>query len=563
MTTDTITYEPLSSASSNEPKFIESVKPIKPKKKKLEYVPESRNSPRDDAVSYVPSPKPNSDSNDTEPNVDENNEEFNFDLLVEDCKITDNVKPVVPVDHKEEIPTYVPTKIARKNSSSKVSDGAEETKNEELPITNGNHSKKTEKIDPDSNKQRSSTSSSSKNSEKRSHSSSSKSISRSHSNSSSKSSSETRHTSSTKDDKQQKLESTSEKLSTKSSKTSSSKSSSSSSRHSSSSGHRSSSKSHSKDKEKSKNTHSSSSSKHHNPNKDKIISHDKTKTSKDSTSKEKKDKESKHHKSASSKNDKEKTSTTKPPKQTQTSNPIGLLDDMIPSPSSVFDTDSEEDDVEAQCRLIFDEFQQSDTITSNDSALKRKKTAADDNTDPSDNKYDDAAKKKRVAYDKAEEIRGPALKEKLPIKTNHMSNAMQAIYRRQEIVRKQMEQQKREKAEADAQKQAAMEIKSAALKAATAAALHLPRSLAARKLLAATTRTSTITTTTTRTIAKSHSIISPVSPNLLAIQRAKDRIALLNNKRPTLTLPRSAPKLGHISEAKGRVAHANKSIAEV
>lgn len=597
-TTDTITYEPISSSNNDSPSTVEPT--TLPRKKKLEYVPESRNSPCDiDALSYVPSPTLNAaDSNDAEP--DEDNEGFNFDLLVEDCQVLNEVCTKVVAETIAEhakVPVYVPTKIVRKPSSAdanpslfntlktkenRLDNGCTESKDEYTTekgaikeTDNGTNSEK-EKSETDEKRK---SSSKHLDSSKKSNSSKSGSASRSHSHhspskstpsSSSSSTSHKRHSSSAagtnKEDKQKSLDPVAAKLS------SSSSISGKSSRH-----YRSSSKSSTeKEREKSKSNQSNSttpskSSKHHHhtgsDGKDKSINRNKDKSTKDSGSgREKKEKtadksaHTKSHKPSSSslKVDQEKAKKSKPPEAMRLIE-VDFMDTMIPSPSSVFNTDSEEEDVEAQCRLIFDEFHSAEPAmgpTSNDDSLhaatmKRKSSSGDDATS---DRYDDA-KKKRVAYEKAEQIRAPVLKEKLPIKTNHLTNAMQAIYKRKEIVRKQMEEQKREMAEAEAQKQAALEIKAAALKAATVTALHLPRSLAARKLMAATGRMLAPATT-----VKPHAI-GPVSPNMLGIQKAKERIALM--KRPTPTLSRCAPKVGHNSEAKGRVAHTNKVIAEV
>lgn len=85
---------------------------------------------------------------------------------------------------------------------------------------------------------------------------------------------------------------------------------------------------------------------------------------------------------------------------------------------------SEEDDVEAQCRMIFDEFDTS-TVAGNESSLRPTLTK-DESGDPL-SKYNDVAKKKRVAYENADNHSKPL---DASIKNlNHVQSAMQVILR--------------------------------------------------------------------------------------------------------------------------------------
>lgn len=86
----------------------------------------------------------------------------------------------------------------------------------------------------------------------------------------------------------------------------------------------------------------------------------------------------------------------------------------------MYETDLEEDDVEAQCRMIFEEFDP-ETVTPASDADPTAQTGTNETHDPMA-KYDDSAKRKRVAYEHAESQHKP-LKSSKP-STNHVQNAM-------------------------------------------------------------------------------------------------------------------------------------------
>lgn len=121
------------------------------------------------------------------------------------------------------------------------------------------------------------------------------------------------------------------------------KSSSKNSSPSKSDSHRSSSGKDKSSSSESRSKHSSSSSK------------DKTKHSSSSSSSKSSDRHSRKEPSKSSSSSRNGHSSEKSSKNKE-KEPERPVEVMIPSPSSVFDTDSDEDDVMAQCRLIFDEF---------------------------------------------------------------------------------------------------------------------------------------------------------------------------------------------------------------
>lgn len=84
--------------------------------------------------------------------------------------------------------------------------------------------------------------------------------------------------------------------------------------------------------------------------------------------------------------------------------PPSLIELTMPSPSSVFDSESDEDDVMAQCRLIFDEYKTkiASTAVTTEKDTSKKVSPEVEQTAATATKYDDSARKKRVAYDGAE-----------------------------------------------------------------------------------------------------------------------------------------------------------------
>ncbi|KAG4075880.1 hypothetical protein HA402_003706 [Bradysia odoriphaga] len=235
------------------------------------------------------------------------------------------------------------------------------------------------------------------------------------------------------------------------------------------------------------------------------------------------------------------------------------------SPSSVFDTDSEEDDVMAQCRMIFEEFKEvsnngkSDELV-NGSSKRKSIEEPMDVVAP----VDESTRKKRVAYDKAEKLRSDSMKPVVGI--DHKRNAMHQTYKRYENQRELDRKREKEKAEMDAKKQLIEATKIAALKVATATSLRLPVSVS-KPSYQTTTSTSTATsspsTSSVLTPLIPHAMRSPafrsgqrtITPvnNFAAIQRAKEKIDQMKAAKG-MTVAQSASKVT------GRIAHANKAV---
>uniref|UniRef100_A0A6B2EG46 Putative rna exonuclease 1 n=1 Tax=Phlebotomus kandelakii TaxID=1109342 RepID=A0A6B2EG46_9DIPT len=93
---------------------------------------------------------------------------------------------------------------------------------------------------------------------------------------------------------------------------------------------------------------------------------------------------------------------------------------------------SDEDDIMAQCKMIFEEFQEQPQENSEKLVEKEKKSEPAP-PDP----YEDVAKKKRIAHENAQSR--PSLLPAPPKRVNHMQNALQSVYQRQELVRRQLE----------------------------------------------------------------------------------------------------------------------------
>lgn len=90
----------------------------------------------------------------------------------------------------------------------------------------------------------------------------------------------------------------------------------------------------------------------------------------------------------------------------------------------MYESDLEEDDVEAQCRMIFEEFEP-DTITPASDSESAEHPNRTDSVDPMA-KYDDASKRKRVAYENADQHHKPLKARNKG--TTHIQSAMQVIF---------------------------------------------------------------------------------------------------------------------------------------
>lgn len=205
------------------------------------------------------------------------------------------------------------------------------------------------------------------------------------------------------------------------------------------------------------------------------------------------------------------------------------------------ESDVEEDDVEAQCRMIFEEFDPEMVTPASDSESTTNK---DETHDPMA-KYDDSGKRKRVAYENADSQQKPMRTTKPS--TNHVQNAMQSVFRRQEIVRKQMEEKQQKEQEELAKRQEAerkaFELAQKAKSTTNNSTTKLTPSFPPTPL------------TNQRNYSKT---FAPVS-NVLAIQKAKEKVEQLRaakqqqlpqfSKTIATTAPKGATRVAHAAPA--------------
>lgn len=194
----------------------------------------------------------------------------------------------------------------------------------------------------------------------------------------------------------------------------------------SSSKHRSSSNSNHKSSSSSTRRHSSSSSSRtKRSDKDKDRDRVRTESSRKSGSSSSSRHKSSSKSSGSKQNEHRRSSKSSDSKNERTDREKYSNDDdsgnMVPSPTSLFDTDSDEDDVMRQCRMIFDEFS-SQAPASTSTASEMDPSAKDDLVDFA-TKYDDQNKRKRVAYENADKHSKPL--QTYSNRKNHISGAMQ------------------------------------------------------------------------------------------------------------------------------------------
>lgn len=254
-----------------------------------------------------------------------------------------------------------------------------------------------------------------------------------------------------------------------------SKSSSSSRHHKSSSHSRSSSSSKHKSSSSDKHRHSSS---HKSSRRDSSSSKDtekyKHRKSTDSKSSDKKsssssksdkrDSSSKSHRSSSSRKTSSSSSSSKKLSSDKKSNKESQKTDACEntntstydfanlSPSSIFDTDSnDEDEIMKQCRMIFDEFQNKQPESNHIVSDKNDKKPSSSSTEPTledlklkeiDMFGESACKKRRVAHE-TNNLPVRKLPTVVP-KPNHIQNAMQSIYLRQQTMLKKAEEEQKE-----------------------------------------------------------------------------------------------------------------------
>lgn len=164
--------------------------------------------------------------------------------------------------------------------------------------------------------------------------------------------------------------------------------------------------------------HSSRKSKH--PDKDKDRDKETEKSRHSSSKSSSRHKSSEHRSKSSSSSSSRHHSSSHTDKRTHDSN-NGKTKDCTNS-SVIYETDSEDDDVEAQCRMIFDEFDPS-MLESKQDEMPNGSSATSAEED--DSKIDDVTKKKRVAHENADKLTKPQPSFKK--QTNHVANALQVF----------------------------------------------------------------------------------------------------------------------------------------
>uniref|UniRef100_A0A8W7PP55 C3H1-type domain-containing protein n=1 Tax=Anopheles coluzzii TaxID=1518534 RepID=A0A8W7PP55_ANOCL len=245
---------------------------------------------------------------------------------------------------------------------------------------------------------------------------------------------------------------------------------------------------------------------------------------------------SKHHHSSTSDADRKKDSSHR-------SHSSKIYQELINNPPSDIDIDSDEDDVMQQCKMIFEEYE------ADEPKAQQEETKSNGQVDLIDmfaDKYYDDNRKKRVAYDNATTSKLTPVVEK---KTNHMQNAIKSVYLRQEIVRKQQEElAARKRAEEELKRQVEEETR----KAMSKPAVIPPPSNGTSILPVSTNVFYNKSPETSVTPPKSR--FTP-AVNVLAFQRAKEKIEQLKKNQSPYTPAQTAPKTG------ARVAHAGSVLA--
>ncbi|XP_050071823.1 RNA exonuclease 1 homolog [Anopheles maculipalpis] len=250
-------------------------------------------------------------------------------------------------------------------------------------------------------------------------------------------------------------------------------------------------------------------------------------------------------KSTSSKADTSEKLAAPEPKSTQ---PLEdeIYQELINNPPSDIDIDSDEDDVMQQCKMIFEGYEPDVPPKAEESETKA--NGQIDLIDIFADKYYDDSRKKRVAYENATTSKLTPVVEK---KTNHVQNAIKSVYLRQEIVRKQQEElAARKRAEEEVKRQIEEETRKSMPKPAT--------------IPAPTVNGSSVSPLSTNTFySKSPEATSLSTPksrftpavNVLAFQKAKEKIEQLKRNQSAFTPAQTASKVG------ARVAHTGSVLA--
>ncbi|XP_049288544.1 RNA exonuclease 1 homolog [Anopheles funestus] len=247
-------------------------------------------------------------------------------------------------------------------------------------------------------------------------------------------------------------------------------------------------------------------------------------------------------KSSSKGSDVSEKSAAPEPKSTQ---PLEdeIYQELINNPPSDIDFDSD-DDVMQQCKMIFEEYEPD--VPKAERTETTKSNGQVDLIDKIADKYYDDNRKKRVAYENATTSKlTPVVKKK----TNHVQNAIKSVYLRQEIVRKQQEElAARKRAEEEVKRQIEEETRKAMPKPAT---MSVPINGSS---------VPSISANNFRNISPETSLGTPKSRftpavNVLAFQKAKEKIEQLKRNQSAFTPAQTAPKTG------SRVAHAGSVLA--
>lgn len=353
---------------------------------------------------------------------------------------------------------------------------------------------------------------------------------------------------------------------------------------------------------------SSSSTKHSSSRSSSSSSHRRStenthKSSSSSSSRDKKSGSSSSTRSSSSRRDSKsstKSATSSTSSTAPTKEPVAPATAPTPTPSadvvvhndagSDFASDSDEDEVMAQCRMIFDEFQppaadakaasaspagsSTPTVTAPNGHSDTATQSATKSADQMSLDFDEALRKKRTAHDGADNGRplcagAPTAAQSARV---HVHSAMQTVFKRQEIVRIQLEKMEAKQTaerlakekrladlEADRQARAKAALRRTAHQPASATVssgsggriAHQP-SAAVTAINVAATRPATAPVVAQPRPATARVVIAPVSS---AMMRARQKVEEMRAaKQPTVS--RTASKLT------GRVAHAVPAVAE-
>ncbi|XP_052888235.1 RNA exonuclease 1 homolog [Anopheles moucheti] len=221
-----------------------------------------------------------------------------------------------------------------------------------------------------------------------------------------------------------------------------------------------------------------------------------------------------------------------------------IYQELINNPPSDIDFDSD-DDVMQQCKAIFEEYEP-DVQKVEETNGTTKSNDMVDLIDMFADKYYDDNRKKRVAYENATTSKLTPVVEK---KTNHVQNAIKSVYLRQEIVRKQQEElAARKRAEEEVKRQIEEETRKAMPKPATVPA---PVNGLPVTPISANTFYNKFPDTS---LGTPKSRFTP-AVNVLAFQKAKEKIEQLKRNQSAFTPAQTAPKTG------SRVAHAGSVLA--